>query len=160
MKVVLIGATGDIGREVVRQSLAAGFDVTALVRRPETVSAENPRLKVMRKGTRRRRPRASRCRAHYRRRRLGRVIREAVLQVRADGQDGRGRELTAVLYHLVPRDLVVQAPRRVGKTRARRRQCVERGRRPQHLLTPLAANALSSQRRRARANVRPPRVSG
>lgn len=48
MKVVVIGATGGIGREVVSQSLAEGFEVTALARRPEAVAARSPRLRVVR----------------------------------------------------------------------------------------------------------------
>jgi uncharacterized protein YbjT (DUF2867 family) len=45
MKVVVIGATGGIGREVVTQSVAEGFDATAVARRPEAVTARGPRLR-------------------------------------------------------------------------------------------------------------------
>ncbi|WP_157880486.1 NAD(P)H-binding protein, partial [Streptomyces katrae] len=34
MKITVFGATGGVGREVVRQGLAAGHEVTAVVRDP------------------------------------------------------------------------------------------------------------------------------
>lgn len=37
MKVVVLGATGNVGAEVVKQAAAAGNDVVAYVRRPEAV---------------------------------------------------------------------------------------------------------------------------
>ena len=43
MKIVVFGATGSTGRHVVDQSLFAGHDVTAVVRRPDQV-APRPRL--------------------------------------------------------------------------------------------------------------------
>jgi hypothetical protein len=43
MRIVVFGATGSTGRHVVDQSLFAGHDVTAVVRRPDQV-APRPRL--------------------------------------------------------------------------------------------------------------------
>ena len=45
MRIVVFGATGSTGRHVVDQSLSAGHDVTAVVRRPDQV-APRPRLVV------------------------------------------------------------------------------------------------------------------
>jgi uncharacterized protein YbjT (DUF2867 family) len=45
MRIVVFGATGSTGRQVVDQSLFAGHDVTAVVRRPDQV-ATRPRLVV------------------------------------------------------------------------------------------------------------------
>lgn len=45
MKIVVFGATGATGRQVVDQALFAGHDVTAVVRRPDQV-APRPRLVV------------------------------------------------------------------------------------------------------------------
>lgn len=45
MKIVVFGATGSTGRQVVDQALSAGHDVTAVVRRPDQV-APRPRLVV------------------------------------------------------------------------------------------------------------------
>ncbi|NND66658.1 MAG: NAD(P)H-binding protein [Halioglobus sp.] len=39
MKITLFGATGDLGQELLEQALAAGHDVTVLVRNPEKLSA-------------------------------------------------------------------------------------------------------------------------
>jgi uncharacterized protein YbjT (DUF2867 family) len=47
-RVLIVGATGGTGRELVAQALARGHDVTALVRRPEAIGFEHPRLVVMR----------------------------------------------------------------------------------------------------------------
>ncbi len=48
MKLLIIGATGGTGRELVAQALAAGHDVTALVRNPEKVGARHERLRLVR----------------------------------------------------------------------------------------------------------------
>jgi putative NADH-flavin reductase len=40
MKIALVGATGNIGREIARQALARGHQVTALVRRETDLPAE------------------------------------------------------------------------------------------------------------------------
>src|SRR5262245_9807543 len=48
MKVIVFGANGGIGRHVVEQSLAAGHIVTAVARRPESVTAQHPNLTVRR----------------------------------------------------------------------------------------------------------------
>ena len=45
MKIVVFGATGGTGKNVVERALADGHDVTAVARRPETVPAR-PRLVV------------------------------------------------------------------------------------------------------------------
>nr|WP_263429157.1 SDR family oxidoreductase [Nannocystis pusilla] len=47
-KLVVFGATGGTGRELVEQALAAGHTVTAAVRRPEAVALTHPRLTVRR----------------------------------------------------------------------------------------------------------------
>ncbi|MFG2882211.1 NAD(P)-dependent oxidoreductase [Streptomyces sp. NPDC048297] len=52
MKLTVFGATGGIGQELVRQGLAAGHEVTAVVRDPArfTVTATGDRLDVVRSG--------------------------------------------------------------------------------------------------------------
>lgn len=45
MKMVIFGATGGIGRELVKQALAAGHDVTAFARNPSKLAKE-PSLRV------------------------------------------------------------------------------------------------------------------
>ena len=40
MKIALVGATGNIGREIARQALARGHQVTAIVRRETDLPAE------------------------------------------------------------------------------------------------------------------------
>ena len=40
MKIALVGATGNIGREIARQALARGHQVTAIVRRENDLPAE------------------------------------------------------------------------------------------------------------------------
>ncbi|SES65310.1 NAD(P)-dependent oxidoreductase [Thalassotalea agarivorans] len=40
MKITLLGATGDLGLECLKQSIAAGHDITLLVRTPAKLSAE------------------------------------------------------------------------------------------------------------------------
>ncbi|MET9111501.1 NAD(P)-dependent oxidoreductase [Streptomyces zhihengii] len=46
MELTVFGATGGIGREIVRQALDAGHGVTAVVRDPARLDAGGPRLKV------------------------------------------------------------------------------------------------------------------
>ena len=47
MKVLIIGATGGTGRQLVEQALTAGHDVTAFVRDPEKIRAQHKRLRVV-----------------------------------------------------------------------------------------------------------------
>ncbi len=49
MKIIVFGATGGTGREVVRQALEAGHDVTAFVRDPAKVAIQHPKL-ILAKG--------------------------------------------------------------------------------------------------------------
>jgi putative NADH-flavin reductase len=46
MKIIVFGATGKTGRQVVQQALAAGHDVTAFVRDPARLQLDDPRLRV------------------------------------------------------------------------------------------------------------------
>jgi putative NADH-flavin reductase len=48
MKVIVFGANGGIGRQVVARALATGHSVTAVARRPETVTVTHPHLTVKR----------------------------------------------------------------------------------------------------------------
>jgi uncharacterized protein YbjT (DUF2867 family) len=48
MRVIVIGATGNLGTEVVREALAAGHDVTALARNTPTIAITDDSLRVMR----------------------------------------------------------------------------------------------------------------
>jgi uncharacterized protein YbjT (DUF2867 family) len=48
MKILVMGASGKTGREVVRQALAAGHEVTAFVRDPSRLEVRDPRLSVVR----------------------------------------------------------------------------------------------------------------
>lgn len=48
MRLVVFGAAGKSGRQIVEQALEAGHEVTAFVRNPAAVSAGRPGLKVMR----------------------------------------------------------------------------------------------------------------
>ncbi len=48
MRVLVIGASGKTGHEVVRQALAAGDEVTAFVRDPSRLKIREPRLTVVR----------------------------------------------------------------------------------------------------------------
>lgn len=47
MKLLIIGGTGGTGRELIKQALEQGHDVTALVRNPESVTIINPRLTII-----------------------------------------------------------------------------------------------------------------
>jgi len=47
VKVLIIGATGGTGRQLVEQALTAGHDVTALVRDPEKIRTRHERLRVV-----------------------------------------------------------------------------------------------------------------
>lgn len=46
-RIALVGATGGIGRHVLREALHAGHDVVALARRPDRVEATSPRLRTV-----------------------------------------------------------------------------------------------------------------
>jgi putative NADH-flavin reductase len=48
MKVIVFGSNGGIGRHVVEQALAAGHTVTAVARRPASVTIQHPKLTVKR----------------------------------------------------------------------------------------------------------------
>jgi putative NADH-flavin reductase len=48
MKLTVVGATGGVGREIVRQALAAGYEVTAVVRDPARLPVTGERLEVFR----------------------------------------------------------------------------------------------------------------
>jgi len=48
MRLLILGATGRIGRELVDRALARGHVVTAYVRRPEKITRRDPRLSVTR----------------------------------------------------------------------------------------------------------------
>jgi len=47
MKLVVFGATGASGREMVEQALAAGHEVTAFARNPAAINLKHPKLKVV-----------------------------------------------------------------------------------------------------------------
>jgi putative NADH-flavin reductase len=47
MKLVVFGATGGTGRQVVEQALAAGHTVTAVARRPAAIAIQHERLEVI-----------------------------------------------------------------------------------------------------------------
>lgn len=47
MKIIVFGATGGVGRLVVKQALEEGFDVTAFVRTPDKLKATDDRLTVV-----------------------------------------------------------------------------------------------------------------
>jgi len=46
MKIVIFGAAGGTGRDVVEQALAKGYEVTAFDRHPEALTIEHPKLKI------------------------------------------------------------------------------------------------------------------
>jgi putative NADH-flavin reductase len=46
LRILIIGATGGTGRELVRQALEQGHQVTALVRKPNKMKLEHPNLRV------------------------------------------------------------------------------------------------------------------
>lgn len=46
-KILVIGATGGTGRELVRQALERGYEVTAFVRTPSKFGIEHPKLRIM-----------------------------------------------------------------------------------------------------------------
>jgi uncharacterized protein YbjT (DUF2867 family) len=47
-RVLIVGATGGTGRQLVEQALARGFTVTALVRKPDRLALKHPKLRVAR----------------------------------------------------------------------------------------------------------------
>jgi hypothetical protein len=47
MRVVIIGASGEIGAFIRYEALARGHRVTAIVRRPEKIAVQDPRLTVL-----------------------------------------------------------------------------------------------------------------
>ena len=47
MKIVVFGATGKTGQEIVKQSFAQGYEVTAFVRDPSKMTLEHGGLKIM-----------------------------------------------------------------------------------------------------------------
>ena len=47
MKLVIFGATGGTGRELLQQALDKGHEVTAIVRRPAAITVTHPRLHVI-----------------------------------------------------------------------------------------------------------------
>jgi putative NADH-flavin reductase len=46
MKIVVFGASGGTGKQIVEQALAAGHDVTAFVRTPARLTVQHPRLTI------------------------------------------------------------------------------------------------------------------
>jgi putative NADH-flavin reductase len=48
MKIALLGATGPSGVQAVKEALARGHDVTAIVRNPEKLTEKHDKLKVRR----------------------------------------------------------------------------------------------------------------
>ena len=47
MKILIVGATRGIGRQLLEQTLTSGHTVTALVRNPQKLSTQNARLKII-----------------------------------------------------------------------------------------------------------------
>jgi len=47
LRILVIGATGGTGRELVRQALELGHEVTALVRNPARLKIDNPNLRIV-----------------------------------------------------------------------------------------------------------------
>ena len=48
LRILIIGATGGTGRELVQKALEQGHQVTALVRKPKKMKVEHPNLRVVR----------------------------------------------------------------------------------------------------------------
>lgn len=47
MKLLIIGGTGGTGKELIKQALEQGYNLTALVRNPEKVEITDPNLTVI-----------------------------------------------------------------------------------------------------------------
>lgn len=47
MKVTILGSTGGTGKELIKQALAAGHEVTVYVRNPDKLSVPNAQLKII-----------------------------------------------------------------------------------------------------------------
>lgn len=47
MKLLVLGATGQTGREIVTQGLARGYEIRALVRTPTKLAVSDPRLEII-----------------------------------------------------------------------------------------------------------------
>jgi putative NADH-flavin reductase len=47
MKLIIFGATGGTGRQILKQALEAGHEVTAFVRNPHALATKRSKLKVM-----------------------------------------------------------------------------------------------------------------
>jgi putative NADH-flavin reductase len=47
MKILLIGGTGNIGQRILKEALDKGYEVTAVQRKPETLTLEHPNLTVL-----------------------------------------------------------------------------------------------------------------
>ena len=47
MRILVVGATGETGQQIVEQSLAQGHNVTALVRQPDRFDMQHPSLQVV-----------------------------------------------------------------------------------------------------------------
>ena len=47
LRILVIGATGETGRQLVRQALEQGREITALVRKPSKLQVEHPNLRVI-----------------------------------------------------------------------------------------------------------------
>ena len=45
-KIVVFGATGGTGKQVVEQALQAGYQVTVVVRNPAAFSRQHPQLEI------------------------------------------------------------------------------------------------------------------
>jgi uncharacterized protein len=47
MKIIVVGATGNIGKQVVKEALSRGHQVTGVVRDPNAVEAPDPRVRLI-----------------------------------------------------------------------------------------------------------------
>ncbi len=47
MKIVVFGATGNIGRRIVKEALSRGHEVTGVVRDPAAVETPDPRVRLV-----------------------------------------------------------------------------------------------------------------